>query len=152
LRLLLVNAIYSIPESNEYFKLCKSRVEELKLSSKVNFKTDFLNDKDSFELLVNSDLIILPYRKTQESSSASVRFALSTLRPVLCTPQSIFNDVEEIVHFSIGYSPENLAESIKRLILDKTLLYSKSAIQQKWLREHSWDIVANKLDVILNRS
>ncbi len=152
MRLLLVNAIYSIPESNEYFKLCKSRVEELKLSSKVNFKTDFLNDKDSFELLVNSDLIILPYRKTQESSSASVRFALSTLRPVLCTPQSIFNDVEEIVHFSIGYSPENLAESIKRLILDKTLLYSKSAIQQKWLREHSWDIVANKLDVILNRS
>ncbi len=68
-----------------------------------------------------SDLIILPYRKTQESSSASVRFALSTLRPVLCTPQSIFNDVEEIVHFSIGYSPEDLAESTKRVDLDKGL-------------------------------
>ncbi len=75
---------------------------------------------------------------------------MSTLKPVLCTPQPIFDDVEEIIHFSSGYSSIELADSIESLILNKKLLYSKIELQEKWLKEHSWEIASNKLETILN--
>jgi len=115
----------------------------------MSISTLAFDDEESFKILDNSDLIALPYGKTQESSSASVRFALSTLKPVICTPQSIFNDVEDIVHFSSAYSSEELAKSIRRLIEDRELLESKYERQKLWLSEHNWNIIADKLNRIL---
>jgi len=52
---------------------------ESKVFESVDFHTSFLSDEESFKILDNSDLIALPYGKTQESSSASCQeFALST--------------------------------------------------------------------------
>ncbi len=54
---------------------------------------------------------------------------------------SIFNDVEDIVHFSSAYSSEELAKSIRRLIEDRELLESKYERQKLWLSEHNWNII-----------
>ena len=147
--LLLVTSLYPAEDSKKYYEACKKRVNELGLSQKVKFETEFLDDVKSFEFLDASDLLVMPYRKTNESSSAAVRYALSTCKPVLCTKQSIFNDVEEIVHFTEGYSPKDMAGSISKLIQNKLLLDSKSKIQKEWIEEHDWKNVSQKLENII---
>ncbi len=150
LKLKLVNAIYPVPESKNYYKLCKKRIKELDLDSSIEFHTDFLSDDDSFNLLEESDLILMPYHNTKESSSASVRYAVSLMKPVLCTPQAIFNDVEDIVHFSSGFSYKEIATSIKKLIDNPELLYSKIEIQKRWIEEHDWENISKRLESFID--
>ena len=54
----------------------------------------------------------MPYQLTKESSSASVRDAISTLRPVLVTPLSIFDDISDCVEYFPGTSPQDLANGL----------------------------------------
>ncbi len=145
LKLILVNAIYPIKESKEYYNLCKRRIEELELNSSIELHTDFLTDKESFKLLDSSDLVIMPYRKTQESASGAVRYAISTTKPIVCTPQPIFNDVSDIVHFTKGFTPQEMAYSIKYLIENQNILYSKIDRQKEWIEEHDWSNISKKL-------
>lgn len=149
LKLMLVNALYPVPESQDYLHQCKKRVEELNLTQKVTFYSEYLTDDESYSLLNKADLLILPYRHTQESSSASVRYAVATLNPVLCTKEPIFHDVEDIVHFCDGNTPQDMAHSIEKLITNKELLFSKENIQQRWVTEHDWKLIARKIEGFL---
>ena len=150
LKLILVNAIYPIDESMQYFQLCQKKVNSLGLTDNVVFHTDFLSDNKSFSLLNKTDLIVLPYHKTKESSSASVRYALSTMKPTLCTRQSIFNDVEDIVHFIDGFKKDDIVYAIDKLISNRNLLYSKIDKQIRWINEYSWENVVRILDNFIN--
>ena len=149
LRLLLVNAIYPVIESQEYYELCQARVEELNLSTKIEIEPNFLTDSDSFKLLDKSNLLVLPYRKTQESASGAIRYALATKKPVLCTSQPIFSDVSKIVHFTDGFLPQDIADKIKELIANQDELYSKNKKQQDWIVEHDWHNITKKLQYFI---
>ena len=151
LKLLLVNALYPADSSIAYYNKCKDKIEELKLENKIELITDFLEDEESFKLLDRSNLVILPYHRTQESSSASVRFAISLSKPVLCTPQPIFDDVKDIVHFTKGYSPQEMAQSIAELINNQALLYAKIVQQRAWIEEHDWHHIALRVENFLRR-
>lgn len=142
LKLVLVNAVYPAKVSEDYLYICKQRVEELGLSNKVTFYSDFLSDEKSYELLDETDLLVMPYHKTNESASGAIRYAISTLNPVLCTKEPIFNDVKDIVHFIDGTSENDIAKSIKKLILNKELLYSKNEKQKLWIEAHDWKNIA----------
>ncbi len=144
-KLLLVNALYPAPESQEYLERCREKIEQLSLENRVEFHTDFLSDEDSFHLLESADLIVLPYRQTQESSSAAVRQAIGTLKPVLCTKQSIFNDVQDVVHFTKGFQASEMAFSIQEMLEDDKLQNEKEELQKLWIEEHSWENVIKKL-------
>ncbi len=106
---------------------------------------DFLSDEDTAIHLSCSDLLIMPYKQTQESSSAAVRNAISVKKPVLCTPSNIFYDVHQVVHFMDSYLPNDMAKNIIELIDDKTKLYSKQEIQEKWIEEYDFDNVVYTL-------
>lgn len=151
-KLLLVTSLYPVEVSNDYLKLCEKRVKELNLEEKIQIITDFLTDKKSFKLLDTADLLVMPYRKTQESSSAAVRHAISTCKPILCTNQPIFNDVSDIIHFAKGFSAKDLAFSIKELMSNKELLTSKLTRQKEWIQEHDWKNIAKKLENILKET
>jgi len=146
-----VTSIYPVSESKEYYNLCQATIDELNLKASVEFHTDFLSDSDSFRLLDSADLVVMPYRKTDESASGAIRYALSTLKPVLCTPQPIFSDVEDIVHFCNGFSSQDIANSIINLIDNPQILYSKTEIEQKWIREHDWKNITKKLQSFLEK-
>ena len=148
-KLLLVNAIYPAPVSQEYEKECKSKVTKLGLNAKVTFVTDFLTDAESFKILENADLIVLPYHFTQESSSASVRHALATRKPVLCTSQPIFDDVKDIVHFTKEHSPLSITHSLEKLLSDKTLLLQHNKEQERWIVEHEWKRISSSFTQLL---
>lgn len=149
--LLLVNALYPNPISNEYLSVCQKTITNLNLQEDVTMINDFLSDEESFEYLDAADFLVMPYKETQESASGAIRYALSTYKPVLCTPINIFKDVEDIIHFSKDSSIESLAYSINNLINNENLLHSKSDIQKKWIDEHDWKRLAKRFTSILKR-
>ena len=149
LHLLLVNALYPAEISKAYLKLCKERIEQLGLSNSITLISDFLSDADSFSYLDTAELIVMPYRQTQESASGAVRYAIATGKPVVCTPLAIFEDVADVVFFSQDTTVEALASKIAKLLEDPQLLSSKLQRQQQWIEAHAWEVLAVRLKRML---
>lgn len=147
--LFLINSLFPIEESQEYLQKCQNRVKESHLKDRILFFNEFLSDEESMELIRLSDMVIYPYQKTQESSSAAVRFGLSTMKPVICTPLRIFDDICEVVHYLPGGTPNLIYEGIINLLENPDELKSKEAIQRKWVEEHSWDKLMKRLENII---
>jgi len=145
LELYLVNALYPAEVSQNYYEEAKAAIVRLNLESDILFSTEYLSDEESMKLLQTADLIVLPYRETNESSSAAVRSALATYRPVVCTKLKIFDDVSDVVHFMDGFSPQEMADSIAKILQDKEALSKKAEVQKRWIDEHDWRNVARKL-------
>jgi len=153
IHLLLINAIYPDPISQDYATEVKELIKQYNLQKDVTLIDQFLSDETSFHYLECSDLLVMPYKETQESASGAVRYAIATNKPVLCTPISIFDDVSDIVHFSRSQSVEDLREKIESLLEDKTLLQSKADIQKKWIDEHEWKRLSKRVaNIIKQRS
>ena len=58
-------------------------VKNLGVENQVTINKDYLSSADIQTLLSQQDIIIFPYQKSNESSSAAVRDGLSSLPPVL---------------------------------------------------------------------
>jgi glycosyltransferase involved in cell wall biosynthesis len=145
--LLLVNALYPAPVSTEYKNECLDQIKELSLEANVTMINDFLSDDEASIHLSCADLLVMPYKQTQESSSAAVRNSLVTKKPVLCTPSNIFSDVKQIVHFTDSYLPIDMARKIVELIDNPSKLNSKQEIQEKWIEEYNYKNIS---DILLN--
>lgn len=150
MHLLLVNALYPTGESIVYAKECKELINKLALEDKVTMITDFLPDEESLAYLQCSDLIVMPYKETKESSSAAVRHALSAQKTILCTPQYIFNNVKDLIHFTKDETTDEIVNGILRLMNDNVLMQSKVDIQIKWIKEYSWFNMANRMASFLD--
>jgi len=147
--LLLVNAIHPLDISQHIKERCAAKIRKLGLQEKVTFVTDFLPDEESFAHLECSDLIVFPYRNSQESSSGAVRFGLAANRPVACTPLAIFDDVKDVVHFLPGMSPREMAKGIRHLVRDPRALEQKAKTQHAWLKDHDWAVIGTGLSALI---
>ena len=78
----------------------------------MSIENDYLSPIHLNNVLSQQDLIVYPYQTSNESSSASVRDGLASLRPVLVTPLPIFDDVNDLVDYLPGTSPKDLAKGI----------------------------------------
>ena len=144
--LLLVNALYPDPVSKATQSHCQERIGSLGLGGRVAMIDDFLDDGQSLSLLASADLVVFPYQRSGESSSAAVRLGLASNRPVACTPLPVFDDVAACCHVLPGTASGDLARGIKQLLADEQLCTSKREIQQRWLSEHDWSQVGRRLD------
>jgi glycosyltransferase involved in cell wall biosynthesis len=142
--LLLANSFHSNPITQELGEKCKSMISNLGLDDSVLMINDFLEEEESLSLLECADLIVFPHQYTGESASGSLRFGLTSNRPVACTPLNIFDDVKELVHFLPGTSPNDLATGIIDLLSNPDTIKSKHEIQQRWLQENSWEAIATR--------
>ncbi|MEZ2225940.1 MAG: glycosyltransferase family 4 protein [Microcoleus sp.] len=142
--LLLANSFHSNPITQEIGEKCKSMISNLGLDGSVLMINDFLEEEESLSLLECADLIVFPHQYTGESASGSLRFGLTSNRPVACTPLNIFDDVKELVHFLPGTSPNDLATGIIDLLSNPDSIKSKHELQQRWLKENSWEAIATK--------
>jgi glycosyltransferase involved in cell wall biosynthesis len=144
LHLLLVNAEYPVPASAELAETCRQRIQAPDLAGRVTLITDYLPDEESLAWLGMADAIVFPYQHTQESSSAAVRWGLSTGRPIFCTPLAIFEDVAEAVTFLPGTDSQSMADGLRKNI-DAGL----QALQGDWIRNHGWSAVSARLRNVL---
>ncbi|MBH3438018.1 glycosyltransferase family 4 protein [Pseudomonas luteola] len=144
LHLLLVNAIYPVQLSADEAERCRAHAVELGLESRITFVTDYLEDADSLAWLSLADVIVFPYQHTQESSSAAVRWGLCAGKPVLCTPLTIFEDVEEAVITLPGTAPADMAKG-----LSEYFAHPEAPRQQAWLKANAWPSISRRLQGLL---
>ena len=145
-RLLLLNALYPVPESEQELAACRALIAaHPEAAAQIELVTDYLGEREVLERLGEASLIVFPYQFTQESSSAAVRFALATGRPVTCTPLSIFDDIAEVVHRLPGTSAEAIEAGIEELLGAPQRLASLGSRQAAWLAEYDWRVVSRRL-------
>jgi glycosyltransferase involved in cell wall biosynthesis len=153
IHLIMVNAEYPIPESRETINEAKKLIQRMKLKEKITMITDFLPDEESLGYLSKADLIIFPYQKTGESSSAAIRYGIASKKPVAVTPLSIFEDVSKVVYKLPGIKPEEIALGIKRYI--ESCESGDSAIieiqkrAEEWRQSHLYRKIGKRLSGML---
>ena len=141
----MVNALYPNRLSDEQLERCRAAIDRLGLQGAVILITDFLSEEQSLHLLRCADLIVFPYQDTGESSSAAVRFGLSSRRPVAVTPIPIFDDVRPVVHTLPGVDPEAIARGVLDLVSNVDLLQGREPAQTNWLKAHAWPSLSRRL-------
>ena len=147
--LLLLNSLYPVADSNREHEACEKIIRDYGLGSVVNLRTEYLSEQEILSELANADLIVYPYQKTQESSSAAVRLGLSSLRPVATTPLPIFDDVASVTHRLPGTAPADLARGIELLLSNEKRLFGLAQQQRTWVDMHSWPILSRRLDGLI---
>lgn len=141
---LVISSLYPVNESQAYLEKCQKEVRDLGLTDNVLFFPNFITEERVFELLQISDIIVMPYTTTQESSSAAVKFTFAAMKPVVVTDLSIFSEYKDEVYKISKSNPEEIANAIQSLLTDNEL-YKKSVekIGGRVMAEN-WDVVAKK--------
>lgn len=145
LRVRLVNALYHGSESSDELLACRSLASELGVGDCIEWITDFLPHERSMAHLRECDLIVLPYKQTQEASSAALRSSLASGTPVAVTPIPIFDEAEGAVARFAGDTPAMIADGVMGLLADAEARKALQASARQWLEERSWDKIARQM-------
>lgn len=145
LHLLLVNALYPAPESNQEHQACIALIKRLYLVAHVTLITDFLSDAQCVTTLQQADLIVYPYQQTQESASGAVSVGLATGKPVAVTPLAIFDDVADAVRRLPGIDPQSIADGILDLLQNPQVLKEQAHKTQQWAASRQWPVLSVRL-------
>ena len=145
LHLLMLNAMYPVPESYQEAEMCRQAIACHGLGESITLVTDYLPEERAHALLQAADLIVYAYQHTQESASGAVRFGIASGRPVACTPLSIFDDVDRVVHRLPGLAPVDLAHGIEELIVNSDKLEAKARAQSAFIDAHDWPTLSMRL-------
>ncbi|MBQ4061488.1 MAG: glycosyltransferase, partial [Christensenellaceae bacterium] len=114
-------AKFDLDISREYYDKCVETIAELGLEDNVIMVPDYLEPEQSFKLLHASDVCVMVYDQTHETSSGAVRFCAAALRPVLTTRQNIFKEFESGTLQIEDNEPESIARGLSRLLTDTAL-------------------------------
>ncbi len=137
-RLRLVTAEFPIAESAAEIARCQSLAVALGIGDRIEWHTEFLPIERVNELLRGCDLVVLPYRKSEESASGAFRTALVSLVPLAVSDVSIFEEAEEAAARVSAEEPAQLAEAISALLGDRQRRQSLQAAAASWLEQHDW--------------
>ncbi|MDE2431071.1 MAG: glycosyltransferase, partial [Burkholderiales bacterium] len=143
--LLLVTSLYPASVSEHEYHICDGLIHEHGLVERVTFQTEYLTDEESQAWLQQADLIVYPYQKTQESSSAAVRMGLAAGKPVAVTPLSIFDDVQDAVHVLPGTDVDALVSGISCIVNDGSALLAKAQQAELWTQSRQWPVLSHRL-------
>jgi len=146
---LVVSSIFPDNISKDYYQKCKNEVDILNLHKHVIFITNFLEEEEIIELLQASDIVIMPYKETKEATSAAIRFALASHRPVIVTDIPIFYEFKDNVYKIPKCSPEKIAEGIINLYANKELQEKIVDFAERNTEECSWGNIAKKYETLL---
>ncbi len=152
IQLNLYCAIYS-DQYSSYYQILVSLIKELNLSDIIKINGEYLSDEESLYLLSKNDLIVFPYQNTTESSSASVRHGLASLKPVLVTPNHIFDDISSCVQYMSGFSPAEIADSIykwfRKIDINKDHSSENVHFNYKIINQRNFSTLSQRLSNII---
>lgn len=146
---LVVSALYPIDESKNYFEKCRNTVLKSGLEKNVIFFPEFMDDVKSNTILQASDIIVMPYQQTNESSSAATKFALSAKRPIIVTDIQIFDEYnDEVFKINTG-SPEDIADGIQKVLKDKELQQNLVNKVENRIKAENWNRITQEYEKII---
>ena len=125
--LLLVNALYSESVSEPLLEELEQAIERLALAGHITHVPDFLPDEESLALLKLAEVVVFPYRDSDESSSAAVRMAISGRCNIAITPVDVFADIASGCFVLPGQESPDLARGLLDFLEKKN--------DQVWLEE-----------------
>jgi glycosyltransferase involved in cell wall biosynthesis len=142
--ILLVAACAAYPgvASRDYELEVRQEIRDRGLDDHVVLITDYLADETARALLRSTDVIVLPYGETGESSSAALRFVLPVGRAVIVTDEPIFRDAGDAVHVATDSRPHGLAEAIETVLADRPYRDELARRAEQRSRRFLWDRVA----------
>jgi glycosyltransferase involved in cell wall biosynthesis len=149
LRLKLLNSLYPAEASAVYARQCIRLIEEKNLRGDVLVSTDFLDHEHTLSALADSDLVVLPYLYSTESSSAAGAFAVASLRPVLCSDLPLFDELSAVVHRFPAGDVIGLANRMLQLAAQPEELNRNRAAQEAYVRKLAWPVVARDFAALL---
>jgi tetratricopeptide (TPR) repeat protein len=147
--LLLANADYPTPESQEERERCLALARLLEIEGRMSLINEFLDIEETLFLLSACDVLVFPYQRSEESASGAVRLGLSAGRPVLTTPLPVFSDLSNIVYQLPGADARAIAEGILAVLGDDDRMVAILQRQREWVRANSWATQAVRLSNII---
>ena len=145
-----MNSLYDSPESHAYAAECVRFLRSAGLSERVTMSTGFLDQDTIIRELADSDLVVLPYVHSTESSSAAIRLPLASLTPVLCSQIRLFREFNGIVHYYPAQDTVALANRLLELSADRELLGMFGARQKQYVDELAWSNVARDFEAVID--
>jgi glycosyltransferase involved in cell wall biosynthesis len=112
--------------------------------------TGFLDQDTIISELADSDLVVLPYTHSTESSSAAIRLPLASLTPVLCSEIRLFREFAGIVHYYPAQDTVALANRLVELSTDTKALRVFGARQRQYVDELSWSNVTRDFEAVID--
>jgi glycosyltransferase involved in cell wall biosynthesis len=149
LRLKLLNSLYPIEASVEYAHQCMSLIGEKNLRGNVHVSTAFLDHEETLRELGDSDLVVLPYMYSTESSSAAGAFAIASLRPVLCSDLPLFDELADVIHRFPAGNVIALANKLLELAGDPVELNRYRGAQEALVRRLAWPAIARDFAALI---
>lgn len=144
-KLCMVNSEFDSDESRGCISQARSLISTLGLRDYVKLYDQFLPDDESLRLLSKAKIIVYPYQKTGESASGAVRYGIASGRTVLVTPLPIFDDVKHAITYTNGFSANDLAESIKRELLQEVCDNELSRLKiNNWIKTHDYHVITRR--------
>ncbi len=122
--LLALCAGYPNIESKEYEEQLRAEIDSRGMNDNVVLITEYLPDETARSLLRGADIIVLPYRQTGESSSATLRFILPLGRAVIVTDEPIFSDSRDALFVVDPDDPLGIESAVRRVLMDADLQQS----------------------------
>lgn len=145
-RLRLVNSVKDDVNSQLEYQRCLKLIQDLTISDKVEWFSDYLPSDRSAELLGECDVVVLPYFKTEESSSAAARFSISACCQVAVSDEAIFDEVRDIT-FTIGKaSSKSITDFLTRFFDHSYDIQKNQATERRsdWITTHEWSNITDR--------
>jgi len=138
-----VCALHPASESYELLKECREEIERSGLKENVKMITDYLSNDESMKYLQACDVVVMPYKPTQESASGAVRFCLAAQKPLVTSSQHIFDEFSNYAVRIKDVNPEEIACGIKEALQAET---AKKLVQKarEYIEKTSWHKTAEK--------
>ncbi len=153
IKLKMYNAKYNDEASNHLIEQAKEKISNYNLEKYIELNTDYCTDEYSIKELSKTDLVIYPYLKTGESSSAAVRMAIAAKTNIAVTPQSIFDELNEFVFVLPGDSVEDLAKGLENTIFTiqnkKEKTYNMKTKMLKFREKNLYTKMSNNIKGLL---
>ena len=148
----IVCSLHHDPSSLDYYRQCLAEVKELGLERNITFVTDIFQTEGILQLLGLSDLIVMPYKDSQESSSAAVRLALASGHPVVVTDRDIFSEFSSDEVFKIkDCTPPAIAEAVIAVYESQKLKNKLIEAARDRVLRHSWKNLGGEYSKLLLR-
>lgn len=145
----MTNAEYPAPLSANYVAELRALIFELGLDSVVDFCSEFLTDEQAAARMRNTDLIVFPYQNTEESASGAVRYGMAIEKPVMVSPNPIFNDLRGATFLCASATAEGVAEGIMEALneieAESDRAAEVAARAASWRDEHAYEELGRRL-------
>lgn len=145
-KLRLVTSVKDESSFHHEYQRCIELISTLGTQENIEWFTDYLNADRSAELLSECNVILLPYLKTQESSSAAARFAISSCSHVAVSRESIFDEVRDLTYSLADTTPAAIADFLNKFYGNSNDINFDSIARNRleWITSHGWPTVSHR--------